>query len=1165
MAGNLDAGTLRVGVSADGSKNAIDDLRVFQKEVKNTEKQADESTKKIATSFKKMGVALSTIGRDLTMYVTTPIISLGAASFKLASDFQENLNKVDVVFKQNSREIKAWSETSLKAMGMAQSTAMDMAALFGDMGNGMGIESRITKQYAMDLTQLSADMASFKNVSVERSKTALTGIYTGETEALKSLGIVMTEVNLQQFANSKGMDKSIKDMTQAEKVMLRYEYVMSVTADSQGDFVRTQDGAANQMRIFGETLKELGVTFGEVLLPTITELLQKANDMLQQFGELDDETKQQIINFGLMAAAAGPVLMILGKVASGIGSLVKGFGSFKILLGPVGALIAVVVAGLTLWGKYTYEQWDKQQKLNKTLEETNRLLAEGRNASVSDVEDAEKEQYALERKLALHKQSKEELDQNIKKQQELNAQIEQLNYLTSETGGNAEQSQQIAALNKEVGDLANKNLELEDSILKTEKALTDQYGTLDAARGKLGALNKYVVDGAEEQTLLAKITDEATYALNEEANALNESALKASLLVEEYKALREKKEKTADDTNRLVEIESDLNSLLGDSVVIRNQENEIIGISLSLVDKEIKAQGDLSAAKKKAVKEMAEYGAEHVANSIRQVEQVIRALELEKMAMEGIETRSRDGYKDPAKMSTSEKDYWYLQQNNVKKNVGFYTQYLDELKNLKNEVSKVNSSSSTTGDSSNADGTKTAKDANNELEKAIENFEKRKKIGNTIIDNEMYELDVIARKYAKTSDEQLKMREYMLDNFLSVIERKKAAHKLSISQEIQLYDEARDHYALNEEQKVQLDNQIKQMKIDNIREIVEEGKYYGTLSLQEEFEKYMELKELAKGHADEIKMIDQEIFRVKQALLDDEVRAVQKACDDQILARNDSYTKQLEDIDSAYSEEIAELQSKLDKMDYEADQERIKQERQRKQEKVDEAEKRVQNAVTDRERQAAVAELNKAKQDLTNYDRELALKEERRLIQEQMKAAKQKADQEKKDAEKAKNEAIKELEKSRDNQLKILEGQYESEFLLLTGKKGDFKTVEQEITTNVQTELDNRNTAFAKAQYNDLTKFKEIGILLIQQAGIVARGMQSQFNQVKLPSFISTQYNQPTPQQIALAGNSTTNNNTATTQVTNYNNIQANQSVADVINEISKKCINYNRAKGVKK
>ena len=128
-----------------------------------------------------------------------------------------------------------------------------MASLFGDMGTSMGLPTDAAAKMSMSLTGLAGDLASFKNLSLDEVQTALAGVFTGETESLKRLGIVMTETNLDAYALANGFGKTTNEMTQAEKVQLRYAYIMEMTKNAQGDYARTADGTANSIRTFQES------------------------------------------------------------------------------------------------------------------------------------------------------------------------------------------------------------------------------------------------------------------------------------------------------------------------------------------------------------------------------------------------------------------------------------------------------------------------------------------------------------------------------------------------------------------------------------------------------------------------------------------------------------------------------------------------------------------------------------------------------------------------------------------------------------------------------------------------------------------------------------------------------------------------------------------------
>ena len=334
------------------------------KRAKDALKGIGAAAERLVVKLKKVGEKMSKIGKSMTTYLTLPLAAIAGASIKMASDFEESLNKVDVAFKSSSKEVRKFAETTLETFGIAEGTALDMAALFGDMATSMGVPTDKAADLSTAMVGLAGDLSSFKNINIKEVTTALNGVFTGETESLKRLGIVMTQTNLKQFALSKGMSDNIEVMTQAQKVQLRYAYILEKTKNAQGDFARTSDGSANQMRIFSESVKELSVAFGEILLPYFTKAITYVNKLVKEFVNLSPATKKIIVVVVGLVAAIGPLLIGLGFLMTTVlPGLITAFGglsaaviwsvsAFKsltiaMLANPVG-LIAAGVAALVV-------------------------------------------------------------------------------------------------------------------------------------------------------------------------------------------------------------------------------------------------------------------------------------------------------------------------------------------------------------------------------------------------------------------------------------------------------------------------------------------------------------------------------------------------------------------------------------------------------------------------------------------------------------------------------------------------------------------------------------------------------------------------------------------------------------------------------------------------
>lgn len=307
--------------------------------IKNGTEKMKERFKSVGKSCDEIGNKISSIGTKMSLLVSAPVILFGKSAFKDASDYEENLNKLSVVFGNLQNKMVEFSDNALKNFGMSKNTASEMLSLFGDMGKSMGVPIESVAEMSASLTGLAGDLASFKNIELDQAMNALKGVFTGEGESLKNLGVVMTETTLSAFALEKGITKQYSKMTQAEKVALRYQYVMEMTKDAQGDFARTADGASNQTRSFGEAMENLRITIGQKLLPIFTPIITKINDMIVKFTNVSPAIQDLVVKFGLLVAGIFPTIAIGGK-------LISMFGGIMTAIGSLSAPILLAVAGI---------------------------------------------------------------------------------------------------------------------------------------------------------------------------------------------------------------------------------------------------------------------------------------------------------------------------------------------------------------------------------------------------------------------------------------------------------------------------------------------------------------------------------------------------------------------------------------------------------------------------------------------------------------------------------------------------------------------------------------------------------------------------------------------------------------------------------------------------
>lgn len=318
--------------------------------------------------LQKIGGKISGFGAKWSLGISTPLTLAGKNMVTAASDYEENLNKIDVAFGKSSDTVTAWSENATKQFGLSKNQALESTALFGDMATSMGLAQSDAADMSMSLAGLAGDLASFKNIGIDQAMTALSSVFTGETESLKQLGIVMTQTNLDAFALANGFGKTTSEMSQAEQVQLRYAYVMAMTTNAQGDYARTADGTANSMRTFQGAVDNLNIALGEHLLPLLTPLIQGATNLINKFAEADPKLQQLILTIGMIAIVVGPALVATGSLISSVGTIIGVFGKaataisnaggiIGMLTSPVGIAVIAIVALLAI-GYLLIKNWD---------------------------------------------------------------------------------------------------------------------------------------------------------------------------------------------------------------------------------------------------------------------------------------------------------------------------------------------------------------------------------------------------------------------------------------------------------------------------------------------------------------------------------------------------------------------------------------------------------------------------------------------------------------------------------------------------------------------------------------------------------------------------------------------------------------------------------------
>ena len=292
--------------------------------LKNAEGKAKKTGKKIGDIFTSIitGLAIKRVGEFLWEVN------------RLASDVKETMNVIGEVFQESQSDVIAWSEAFAKAAGRSRFELRDTAGQIGAIVDPMVEGNKAaTTEISTNLAALSVDLASFFNTTDKQARVALKSGLVGEMEPLRRFGVVMSVANLEAHALSIGMKKAYAEMSIAERIQLRYNFIMETTANAQGDAARTAGDWANSLKRFQGFLLDLRVTIGQKVQPTFKAFLRQAEKLIRFFDKLIGKTAAveatlivlggAITAFAVKASIAlAPLLIPFLKIGAIIGALI---------------------------------------------------------------------------------------------------------------------------------------------------------------------------------------------------------------------------------------------------------------------------------------------------------------------------------------------------------------------------------------------------------------------------------------------------------------------------------------------------------------------------------------------------------------------------------------------------------------------------------------------------------------------------------------------------------------------------------------------------------------------------------------------------------------------------------------------------------------------------
>jgi hypothetical protein len=453
-------------------------------------KQSALSLDKISTSLRAM--------RGPLLAVTAAITGLGVLTVKAASDMEESVNAVNVVFGDAADQILRFGENAANTVGLSNAAFNQMSTQTGALLKDVGISITETADLTTQLTVRAADMASVFNTDVKDAMSAINQALRGETEAIRRYAGDVTDATLETFALSQGINKSATEMSQQEKRLLRVGLIMQQTAVTAGDFANTSDSLANRLRIARAQLTDVAAELGTQLLPIATRAVQVLSDLVKWFGDLSSPVKTTILVIAGATAAFAALLVIIPPVISAIRGITIATALMKGAMGgPTGVAVTLAAMGAAAIGTSLIFQ--------KAMKETSDSVKTASDSIVTSVDKVKK---------ATHEELVEAYQAAIDKSTELSQRI-------NEQSGNFDVLVRATGIGtKAFNELKREQEQAETQVQSLGRALGESERALQAVADAAGDTGKEIKSLVALEESLKGIIDDVTESMEKGAKSM---------------------------------------------------------------------------------------------------------------------------------------------------------------------------------------------------------------------------------------------------------------------------------------------------------------------------------------------------------------------------------------------------------------------------------------------------------------------------------------------------------------------------------------------------------------------------------------------------------------------------------------------------------------------
>ena len=327
------------------------DTTGFEGGINKLNTTANTAVNNIQSKLKTIGSGLTNVGQNLSTSVTLPIVAIGGALLKVASDAEETTAKFDTVFGDLAVETRAFADEQADALNRSSTSLQGYLASIQDTLVPLGFAREDAADLSKEVVLLAEDLASFNNLPTAQVLASIQSGIVGNVENFRQFGVVANQASINQELLNAGVEGGIKNATEQQKAQARLNILIAGTTDAQGDALRTADSFANQTRGLTSALETLAIELGNKVLPVATRFVTFVTNLITRLSSLPDPVQNVILVVAALAAALGPVLIVVGQIITAVSTilpLLPALGTaFAALTGPIGLVVAAVALLVT--------------------------------------------------------------------------------------------------------------------------------------------------------------------------------------------------------------------------------------------------------------------------------------------------------------------------------------------------------------------------------------------------------------------------------------------------------------------------------------------------------------------------------------------------------------------------------------------------------------------------------------------------------------------------------------------------------------------------------------------------------------------------------------------------------------------------------------------------